>query len=667
VNPAAGDLFPGSLAWSIAGALWTWLLAVLLGATFLPLQRRVLPPLKGTRDSHVDLAGLAGEPDTPAVSRLLSWAVLGIMVESCAWFVLSLLGWLARGPILVVALALTTAGVLCGARRVVRAAREAFALSIAEREPRWLFVAALGALGVVMAITLRLALFPSIYYDDLVYHLGLPRQALLLGSWPAMPEFYHSFMPAAWEITYLLPLCLGGGSGPQFMNVIALALLAVAAYRVARFGGGPAAGLAVTALLLGCSMFVGLGSLASNDLFVGLALSVALERLCATCGRRPIQIGLLAGAAWATKFVALPAIVALGIGAAILPGGLPARRFARMGLVWLVAVLVGIGWTARATLLTGNPVYPSFFGLFGGSYWSDQAASLLQRDVSMGAFPERGALALVLAPLEVARTAGAIGTPGGINLLLPALLVAGLLLAARVRHARVLLLFAGIVYTGWCATSIVVRFAIVLFIALLPFAAALVQRVLDLAPSRARISHVLAAVLLVVAVTPTLLSAVDQQLARYGAGTGFFVSTPRAEMLSSRINLAAAGSAMALTLGHDARILVIGDARLALVPRRTVLSTAVDRPAVARFLSAASSPLELERLLSRNFTHVLVNSREMERWSRQYAFQERLNSGGAEMLQECLRSRLIPVGKWGDVQLYAVPREGRIPSPGDND
>ena len=637
-------------------------MAVLLGATILPLQRRGFSPSKGRHDSHLDFAGMAGEPGAPPVSRLLSWAVLGIMVESCAWFLLSLLGLLARGPILALASALTVAGALGGGRCVVTAARESFALRVAAREPRPLFVTALGVLGVAMAITLRLAFLPSLYYDDLVYHLGLPRQALLIGSWPAIPEFYHSFMPAAWEITYLLPLCLGGGSGPQFMNVIALGLLAVAAYRVARFGGGPAAGLAVTAMLLACSMFVGLGSLASNDLFMGLALSVALERLCATSGRQPIQIGLIAGVAWATKFIALPAIAALGIGAAILSGGSAARRLVRMGTLWLIAALVGIGWTARAFLMTGNPVYPSLYGVFGGSFWSDRASSLLQRDVSMGAFPDRGLAAFVLAPIDVARTAGGIGTPGGINILLASMLVAGLLLSSRVRNARLLLLFAGVVYAGWCASSIVMRFAIVLLIALLPFAAALVQWALELVPSRARLAHTLAAVLLAIAVASPIMSSVSQQLARYGAGTGFFGGTARAEMLSSRVNLAACGSAMARTLANDARILVIGDARLALVPRKTVLSTAIDRPAVARLLSGSSSAKDLERLISREFTHVLVNYRELKRWSDQYAFQARLEPGTAEMLQECLRSDLKFTGKWGDVQLYEVPGASRTPS-----
>ena len=247
-------------------------------------------------------------------------------------------------------------------------------------------------------------------------------------------------------------------------------------------------------------------------------------------------------------------------------------------------------------------------------------------------------------------------------MLLPVLALAGLLLAPRVRSARMLLMFAGVVYAGWCATSIVMRFAIVLLVALLPFAAAILQWALDLFPLRARLTHALAALLFAIAAAPPMLSAVRDQLARYGADTPFVGGIPSEQMLASRINLAAAGTAMSRTLSSDARILLIGDARLALVPRRTVLSTAIDRPAVTRFLSESSGAADLARRLAQEFTHVLVNHRELKRWSDQYAFQARLEPGGSELLQECLRSNLISAGSWGDVQLYEVPGAGKTPS-----
>jgi hypothetical protein len=372
MNPAAGNLFPGSLTGSILGAAWAWLLALLLGASILRFRT----------DPEASEGHTAADE---AVSRLLAWTVLGIVVESYAWMLLSGLGLINRTAVLAGAAVLSGAGAILGWSPIRDALRKLRGAKLAEPKMHVLQTAAVAVLAIVLLLVIRLALMPSAYYDDLVYHLGLPRQALLTGSWPSLPEFYSAFMPASWEITYLLPLSLGGGSGPQIMNVMALCLTAIAAHRIARLGGGRTVALAVTALLLASPMFVGLGSLASNDLFAGLALVVALDRLCITSGHQPVQVGLLAGAAWAAKYTALPAVVGLGVGAAMLSLGTMGRRLGRMAVVWGVGALVGMVWMVRAFALTGNPVYPAFNEVFGGHPWTAEAASILTRDSSLGA------------------------------------------------------------------------------------------------------------------------------------------------------------------------------------------------------------------------------------------------------------------------------------------
>jgi hypothetical protein len=649
VNPAAGHLWPGSLLWSIVAAGWVWILALLLGAGFVALPGKDADEAEHEADSRT--------------AAWIAWSVIGIALQSWVWLLLSALGLLRPVIITTTAIALTVVGVVMGGRRVGGALRvvERFAgLNPSKQEPYMLRATALGVLVIAMIVTLRFALIPSVYYDDLVYHLGLPRQALLTGSWPSLPLFYHSFMPAAWEITYVLPLSLGGGSGPQLMNVVALGLLGAIAYRLARLGGGPAASLSVTAMLLASSMFVGLGSLAGNDLFPGLALCVGFERAIATSGRRPILVGLLAGAAGASKFIAAPAILALGIAVMILSSGSAAKRLLSGAAVWIVAAVVGLGWTVRAFLITGNPVYPAFFRILGGQGWDAQAASLLTRDAALGAFPSRGVSAFFLAPIDVVRSAGAIGTPGGINLCLVALAVVGMLLASRLSKASVLVMFVTVTYVGWAATTLAMRFALVVLVGLLPFACALLQRALDLGSSHPRRIHAGAAAILMLIVAPSLVHAVKDQAGRYGNPTRLPALIERSSVLETHINLAAAGSSMADVLDADARVLVVGDARLALLPRVAVLSTAVDRPVVARLLEQATTAAELRARLALEFTHVVVNFRELQRWTTGYAFNERL---GAERdrakLDECFRS-LIPIGRWGDVVLFDLREHHEI-------
>src|SRR5678816_3658807 len=196
-NPAAGDLFPGSLAASIGGAVWAWGLAALLGAALVPL------------------AGERGR------GRILDWLVIGIAAESLLWLGLSSVGRLWPLDVVVGASVLTAACLLVSGKRVLAA--------IADRETEarasgasWLARASIAIVVVVVALAFKLALFPTVFYDDLVFHVAAPRQALLTGSWPAMPGLSHTFMPAGWDATYLLPLALGGGSGPQLMNTCLL-------------------------------------------------------------------------------------------------------------------------------------------------------------------------------------------------------------------------------------------------------------------------------------------------------------------------------------------------------------------------------------------------------------------------------------------------------------
>jgi hypothetical protein len=183
-----------------------------------------------------------------------------------------------------------------------------------------------------------------------------------------------------------------------------------------------------------------------------------------------------------------------------------------------------------------------------------------------------------------------------------------------------------------------------------------IQSGIDVSDSRKGLIDALAAALLVALVASPIINAVHQQLDRYGAGTTFLGHAHRSTLLQSRINLAAAGGFMARMLPDDARILVIGDARLALMPRRTTLSSAINRPAIDRYIDGTTNAAELETRLSRDFTHVLVNSRELRRWADQYAFFERMEPGAEALLNQCLGGALAPVGRWGDVALYELPR-----------
>jgi hypothetical protein len=634
-NPAAGDLFPGSLAASIGGAAWAWLLAALLGATCVPLARD-----RGR-------------------GRILCWLVIGMAIETLAWLSLSLLGRLWPIDLIVVAGSMT---VLCAAvsgRRLVAALgdREPETSSPSDGTP-WLEAVSIAIVAILLALVLRLSLLPTVYYDDLVFHVAAPRQALLTGSWPEMPGIGHTFMPAAWDAAYLLPLALGGGSGPQLMNAIGVVLLAWAAVRLGRLGGGRPAAFAAAVLLVATPVVLSLGSLAGNDLFVGLALAVAAERLAATRGDRFALVGLLAGAAWAAKYTALATVAGLGLGTVVLSTGGLGRRLGRGATVGVVAVLLALPWTLRTFVLTGNPLYPAFYSLLGGRYWSARSAEIVAEEVSHGGLENRGPAAFVQALWDLLTRSADMGFPGGLNTLYLLCGLGGFVLLRRVTGGAALALAALVAYAGFCITSLNVRYALGMFAILVPFVAAIVQAALDFGARHGRSTATALGLCLALALACAgpLVDGVRRHLRYYGEQTTFFGGTPRRDVQTERIHLAALGREAATRLPRGARILLVGEARFGLLPRPTLASSAYDRPDIARFLAGATSVDEVNLRL-REFTHVVVNFRELERFKREYRFDEWFGPGELELFRRWLDEGLVPVARHGTVALYELPTD----------
>jgi len=630
-NPAAGDLFPGSLLASVAGAVWAWVLAALLGAALVPL------------------AGERGR------GRILCWLVLGVAAETIVWLGLSSVGRLGPREVLATAGGLTLLGAVLAGRRLLGALRDA-SPRVASTGTPWLEIVSIALLAVLAALASWLALWPTVFYDDLVYHVAAPRQALLTGSWPAMPGMHYTFMPAGWDAVYLLPLALGGGSGPQLMNACGVILLTWAAARLGRLGGGRAAALAAATLLVVAPVVLSLGALAGNDLYVGLALAVAAERLAATRGERPALVGLLAGAAWAAKYTALAATAGLGLGAAVLAAGGLARRCGRLATVSGVAVLMGLPWALRSLVLTGSPLYPAFYGVLGGRQWSARSAELVADHVSHGGLENRGPAAFVLALWDLLAHSADLGFPAGINPVFLAAGLLGLLGLRRVEGGRALALAAAVAYGGWCVTSLNVRYGLGLLVMLVPFVAVALQAALDLGARRGRPSAAALglSLALVVSAAGPLIEGVRRHVGYYGEQTTLFGGTPRRDLQSNRIHLAALGREAATRLPPDARILLVGDGRFGLLPRPTLASSAYDRPDIARFVAGARSVAEINDRL-RPFTHVVVSFRELERFEQEYRFADWFGPGEYDLFRRWLAEGLVPVARRGTVALYEVP------------
>ena len=156
------------------------------------------------------------------------------------------------------------------------------------------------------------------------------------------------------------------------------------------------------------------------------------------------------------------------------------------------------------------------------------------------------------------------------------------------------------------------------------------------------------------AVSSQYLLAVRGHVDAYGHGEPRATDLPRAEVLVSRIHSAAILASLG-DLPAEARMLFVGEARIALARRPAIAGSAYDRPVVADLLDGATGPPEIDRRVRElGVTHVIVNHRELARWQRGYAFAERLPPGGIDLLGRWL-SELEPLAQVGETVAYRVP------------
>lgn len=216
---------------------------------------------------------------------------------------------------------------------------------------------AFGFLALQLSLIVPLAAAPELSYDGLAVHLFIPSQMATFGRWLYDPFHYaFSFMPAAGDFLYAHLFLFGGEEAAKFFNFTLLPLLGIAVYRLALLFSSSLLSLAAVALFFSAPITV----LTSSQLYVEntLALWLAGAALFLLERKNIFFFGVVAGAALATKLIALPLIALLALVAL--------WQNPNRAAVTLVAVfcLLGSFPYAYAWFQTGNPVFPFFNDLF---------------------------------------------------------------------------------------------------------------------------------------------------------------------------------------------------------------------------------------------------------------------------------------------------------------
>lgn len=217
------------------------------------------------------------------------------------------------------------------------------------------------------------ALAPPLEWDELAYHLSIPKLYWHWGAVREIPWMLHSHWPHLTEMLYVVPLALGRDLSAQFLHVlICIAWIgAIQAVARERLGRSPAlvAVVAVASQMVVFKTAFQAHSDGAVALFYFLAayeawswsreprpsrlfLAAILAGLCASAK----LLGLLwAGGVCSWLFLASPYPLKKRASAAIYFGG--------------ISLLVAAPWYLKAWIGAGNPVWPFLPDILGG-FWN---------------------------------------------------------------------------------------------------------------------------------------------------------------------------------------------------------------------------------------------------------------------------------------------------------
>ncbi len=418
---------------------------------------------------------------------------------------------------------------------------------------------------------------PPIFFDTLVYHLGLPQQYLIRGGLVQLPNFHYSAMPANAELFYALGLALGDipfarliGFGGLVFGLLQVASLAN--YWQERSG----ALAAVLALGLPITMFMGIHNGVDHWVALFLCASVLASLHWIDSGRLSDAgwAGVFAGAAIGCKYTALYHVAPLAIVVLIARARRSGEVLAMLrsvGTGALATLAVGGGWYLRNAINTGNPVYPAFFGMFGGDGWSAAAAERLAQDAPQGGAGQLTLIGALQIPWDLVINPQNFGEFGDVGLLFWGLLFVGTV--GGLRRSGTMFLWMVLVVPFWMMTALHLRYLLPVLWVLAALAGAETQRLIAFHPGvwRRRVAE-LAIVILAVTGIGAVVRKETQVFHAHDYLLGRLLHDRYLQLGTDYYDVAR----MTADLPEDSHVLLVGDSRLLFYERPVLASSAYD-------------------------------------------------------------------------------------------
>ncbi|HEX4824253.1 MAG TPA: hypothetical protein VFV19_08050 [Candidatus Polarisedimenticolaceae bacterium] len=521
-----------------------------------------------------------GRRISPRLTSAFIAAVLGFVVLGYAAFALGAMHLLYR-PALVL---LTGVPALSGAVHLLRA--KPWRSLSPNLDDAAFFVAA----AVVIA-AIPLALAPVLEHDDNVYHLALPKLYLAHHAMTYQPGMYAN-MPHLVELLYTYPMAWGDFTAAKALNLFfnfwtLIGLRSVVRDELGRGLGGLAALLFVSNPIV--QWHLGRGYVEPVIATFLLAAATLLLRFVRDGERRWLVLaGICCGAAAGAKYQGWIFSAAIFLAAAR-----PAvRMLVPFGL--LVAP-----WLVKSFMLTGDPVYPMAYRLFGGRGLSDVQVLHLSRHFGYFSLLHRSLGDALRLPFEMVAARDVFLRPGFSAVML-ALILAALLMPRSYRPgSRRILAMTLLGCAGWAVSGEVGRF----LVAWVPVMA--IAAMLPVARFAGRPRLVAAAAAVVMAAGALQVIAVPVEPAQGVSRAALFTSS-RDELLGRNTNF----DLCAILNGAvppGGKVLGMFENRFFFLDREVIADSNYEVPAsLARLREAGDAKKFADELRAQGVTHVVV-------------------------------------------------------------
>jgi 4-amino-4-deoxy-L-arabinose transferase-like glycosyltransferase len=288
-------------------------------------------------------------------------------VAYAAW-VLGLVGALNRTAVLVTALLLIPVAAI--GFRDLRRLPARLSEPSESSAPVWLVAPICACLAITVALALVDCFVPpgAHEWDSLSYHLAAPQDFLRSGRIVELPTDHHSYFPFLTQMLFCVGLMFDGWAAAKLIHLAFGCLACCATYMLGRRLAGPCAGW-MAALVFSMAPLVlweaGIAYIElAQTLYVTLAMHAALIYVRSRRAGDAAACGAAAGLALAVKTLSL--LPAAGVVALVAVCG---RRAKHVAIVVGLSAALGAPFYLRTWALTGNPVYPFAFSVFGGKYW----------------------------------------------------------------------------------------------------------------------------------------------------------------------------------------------------------------------------------------------------------------------------------------------------------